>query len=349
VDVYLHIGVGKTGTTAAETALAEASGGLAEAGMRIPVCTRRERGRHILLSAYARDAAAFERLRGSIGEPERDQDAFRKRLEAALRDELDGYPRGSKLICMDVGLCSIRTEVEAARLRDLFAPLAERVFLLVYLRRQDRFAVSRFHQDLKAGAADLDILKPRHFIDYEALLARWSAVFGRDRMIVRLYEPSHFPAGDVTADILAACGVDPGVLPGPAARANTSMAPEAERLLHGLNLRLGKPELLADRQARRPFFDRLARARPGSGLRPARREAEAFFAAYAASNEAVRTAWFPERTHLFDMDFSDYPEDMAAEGAGAGGIARLADEARAWPEADAAGFAEALAALAASS
>jgi hypothetical protein len=52
----------------------------------------------------------------------------------------------------------------------------------------------------------------------------------------------------------------------------------------------------------------------GSGLRPARGWAERIVAACAAETEEIRRRYCPDRTDLFDREFSEYPLEGAAPG-----------------------------------
>ena len=61
-------------------------------------------------------------------------------------------------------------------------------------------------------------------------------------------------------------------------------------------------------EVRGPLAARLAKLLPGRGARPSRGEAEAFYAMYRPSNEALRQRHLPGRARLFDEDFSAYPD-----------------------------------------
>jgi tetratricopeptide (TPR) repeat protein len=50
----------------------------------------------------------------------------------------------------------------------------------------------------------------------------------------------------------------------------------------------------------------------GVGRLPLRADAIRFQAGFERSNEQVRARWFPHRAHLFDADFSAYPEEEPA-------------------------------------
>ncbi len=83
----------------------------------------------------------------------------------------------------------------------------------------------------------------------------------------------------------------------------------AQEFLRRINPHLGRIDGLPLEDVRGPLAasPRAASCRARAPART-RAEAEAFYAMFAASNEAVRQRHFPDREHLFDEDFADYPD-----------------------------------------
>lgn len=46
----------------------------------------------------------------------------------------------------------------------------------------------------------------------------------------------------------------------------------------------------------------------GKGILPLRQDAENFLSQFSKDNEELRKTWFPDRSAIFDADFSSYPE-----------------------------------------
>jgi hypothetical protein len=73
---------------------------------------------------------------------------------------------------------------EVARVAALLARYVDRVEMLVYLRRQDRVAISVRSTVLKGGQIAPPVLPPINendrYYNYAALLERWSAVSGEE-------------------------------------------------------------------------------------------------------------------------------------------------------------------------
>ena len=62
-----------------------------------------------------------------------------------------------------------------------------RVKIICYLRRQDDLKQSIYNQSVKVGFSEEVIAHDKYPLDYYSLLEKWSAAFGRDNVIVRVY------------------------------------------------------------------------------------------------------------------------------------------------------------------
>jgi tetratricopeptide (TPR) repeat protein len=305
----LQIGTEKTGTTTLQTFLARNRDLLAERGIRYP----RFPGdvNQTGLAAYAMDDARDDPLRHPFG-LHRPQavPAFRARFEKRAAAEL-GQPE-TVIFCNEHCHSRLTTRDEVARLRDLLAPHFDRIDVSVYLRRQDQLALSLYSTRLKSGGTDTDIL-PRvtaasPLFNYDRALALWEEVFGRDRVRVRLFDRRELKDGDIVADFLAAWDLG---RPGEYRRVgkmNEGIGAEAQAYLRQVNAHPDGLPGLPVSVMRGRLADQLARHFPGSGARPARSAAEAFYDLFRESNAAVCRRHFPDRDTLFDEDFSAYPD-----------------------------------------
>jgi hypothetical protein len=312
MKVILHIGVGKTGTSTIQSFLRLNRHALAAQGFDYPGFLVRGQGRHLPLSAYVAEDADRTRSRIMLRIPEDDVPAFRAELEQEFQAHVeDCRARGlHTCILSDEGLSGLDQKSCLVRLKHLLERVFVSVEVILYLRRQDQLFVSRRSQRLKEGRMNLKALRKRRFFDFEPILDRWADVFGEDRVKPRIYERSSFPDGDVVPDFLAACGIDPmQEFERPGWR-NPSLSPRAEIFLqHFFRLREAQAPKNPGGWEKRPSVVRYAmQLFPGSGSSLPRKAAQAFYADYEESNEAVRARWFPERETLFEEDFSSYPE-----------------------------------------
>ena len=319
MEAILHIGVGKTGSSAIEQAVALNAGRLPDSGAWRPVSPAAGRTRHIRLAAYAQRDDRFTRMRRSAGVTPEGLAGFRSAFEDEFAREVETAPPDCRrAILCDVGCCSLTEAAEVERLAALMGRLFERTRILVYLRRQDEHAVSRFQQNLRSGSVSRRLLGDSPYHDYAAFLDVWTSGFGDDNLIVRIYPRT----GDVIGDAFAAFGLDPDagwVRPG---MSNPRISVEGQLLLLAFNRAHRDTDGAA--AMRTGLIERLREACPGTGLRPSRAAARDFARRFEASNEQVRRRWFPERSTLFDDDFSAYPDAAPRQAADAGLAGRAA-------------------------
>ena len=189
--------------------------------------------------------------------------------------------------------------------------------IIVYLRRQDRHAISH-HQEgarperkpegLLWGHALTALPEPapqqRLYLDYNQRLTLWENAFGRDALLVRVFDRSLLRDGDIVPDILFLMGLDVEGL---------ERVPDS-------NISLGRLKATAGHLANLVVDDalvtrKLLRALPDRDDRmtPSAVEAEAFLAPYRDSNrrlnDRLKITGFPDLfPDLFPDDFSDYPD-----------------------------------------
>lgn len=289
----LHIGVQKTGSTSIQGWLHENAAALAAQGVHVPVSL----GRRV-----------HNRLLDLARRPDRADPA----LLDALRAELAALPaaRHTLLFTSENLAAKLPDHAAVARLRALLDPFCNRYTVIVYLRRQDEFAVSVRSTEARRGDIDPEVFFGRVPFDYAALLDRWAAVFGRDAIHPRLFVRDLMPGGDVVADFLSAAGLSVPAGPVVPSQENPSLVPAAQMLLArlaGAARSRGYASLL-DLPEHRRLAARLDSRHAGPGPLPARAEAAAYLDACQGSNEAVRAGWFPDRNRLFNEGVERYPD-----------------------------------------
>jgi tetratricopeptide (TPR) repeat protein len=245
------------------------------------------------------------------------------RLDAALADfdkEMKSLPAHVRKVILSAERCSIylATDAHLQRLRDILAPYFDQVQVIIYLRRQDAHATSRYSQLLRAGtlrSPSLNNLEERYYEAYEypALLDRWAHAFGRENIVPRIFQRDALVEGDAVHDFLSVCGIDRNFA---AARDTSNLNPSINVQGQALLLAIGRA---LERQSAgsvsdshekvwRTVVNLVSTLHAGTGWRPSRAQAAAFMEHYAEGNEAIRQAWFPDRLALFDLDYSDLPE-----------------------------------------
>ncbi len=312
-DLILHIGKPKTGSTSIQHLLANSRPALLAQGISYPATPAGNM--HILLAAAFSTAAAISGETENLMWQGRKPEAAISAHVAELEAEIAGLPDSVSRIVLSSEQFSMyqKTRADIARLRDFVLQLADRCTVVVYLRRQDEHFASLYSQALRMGkidAPDMDQELPDY--DYADFLARWADVFGKENVMARIFER---PAGtrfDVVADFAGVCGFDPAALmkPGQDVNRNQSMTQAGQEALRRLGSRLTRD--VADKAPAGAIWQRItdavSSASPGKGWLPTQGQARAFMDRYAASNEAVRAAYFPEKSSLFQMNFDILPE-----------------------------------------
>jgi len=188
--VYLHIGLGKTGTTAVQFWLDANRERLASHGWHYPKIGFFERGRaHHALSHKWGGWISPNLLDG------RDIDAEWRQLANTILTSEDNF------------IVSSENFATAARSNAQVVPFITRTLqgidtkIILYLRRPDELAEAVYRQMVKAGLTLQPIDRfieelPPEF-DFEAVIQDWEEGFGKQNVIVRWYQPERWPEGDI--------------------------------------------------------------------------------------------------------------------------------------------------------
>jgi hypothetical protein len=194
-DLILHIGMGKTGTTALQEAFWANRDLLEQAGVTYPSLGAVTAAHHLITpfvpKAVANNGWGF--LKASDWAP---------KLAAS----------GAKRILMSSELIAWAAPNVVARFcADLQVHFQLKICL--YLRRQDNIIMAGYNQQVKAGnqvnPIDKVLDRMMENFDFATTIALWDGAVGTQNMIVRPYERSRFPNGDLIADFLTGVlGID---------------------------------------------------------------------------------------------------------------------------------------------
>ena len=314
-DIELHIGLEKTGTTAIQAYLGSNRHVLiAEHGILFP----RSLGGRLSanLAAACQLTERLDDLRKIRGLLTPDAvDAYRAQLAEAFALEL-AHERPTRLVITCEHLSSrLHQQAELARLRDFLLPHARSLRVWVYLRRQDAFLVSAYSTAVRSGrSAPFRWPKAgteRRDLHFDRLLDRWAGVFGEAAVRPRIYDRRHLLGGDIVSDFCAALDLPPG-LERSTAEANTSLNARLLEFLREFNDRV--PRFIEDRVNPRRGDIGIALAGadvPGDRL-DAMPGAAAFYARFAAGNQAVAQRWFADSDRVPADLFDPPPPERAA-------------------------------------
>ena len=290
LDLVLHIGSGKTGTSSIQSFLHLNRARLADGGLLYPATPGRRR--HTRFGLFVQpDHALDDRPswgRESFPSPQAFRKAFRRRLFKEINES--GL---SRVLLSDEALYG-SPDHTLERVRKFTERVADRTRLVVYLRRQDDHMVSRYQQVVKVGETrrldervrQLDLSKT---YDYYARVQLWQRLVEPTDFVVRRFDRESFVDGSLYQDFLEAVGV--------AARAdemeqvepvNESLDAEAVEFLRILNIfRLEHEEAAALPRFNRPLVVRLADDCTGPTLTMPEQFLDAFMAQWEESNRRV--------------------------------------------------------------
>jgi hypothetical protein len=292
VELVLHIGTGKTGTTSIQTFLHRNRDRLAERGFLYPRSAGRVRHVRVSLSVLP------DRVLARTPTWRREDFASSAEFRREFRRNLDAEIAGAGLphvVLSDEALYGAPYGA-LRRLRPFVRGIAGKVRVVVYLRRQDDHLVSRYQQRVKAGEtrrlAERVRTDLRGTYDYRDRLGAWRRFLEPDVLVVRPFERVRFVGGSLHQDFLDAAGVDLRADElAPVTQLNESLDAESVELLRLLNLyRVENEGAEAGLINNRKLVLRLrdaSGADPGPALTLAPSVLDDFMAQWEESNRAV--------------------------------------------------------------
>jgi hypothetical protein len=300
--LVLHIGSGKTGTSSIQQFLRINRPRLARRGILYPHAPGR--ARHTQLGFFVKTEAELARTVEWTRAGHGDVAAFQEDFERRLTDEIrTAAPK--RVVMSDEALYNLSDD-SVRRLRALADRIADRVRVVVYLRRQDDQLISRYQQEVKVGEvrtlADFATADLTTAYDYRAKLALWERYVEPERVVVRRFEHTAMLEGSLYADVLAAAGI-PGPVDDmkPINLRNKSLDAEAVEVLRLLNIchsEAGTDRVHVDN---RDFLRPLADASTGPVLTLPDRTLDVFMDRWSESNRAVAGDFLGRTGDLFEL------------------------------------------------
>jgi hypothetical protein len=314
----VHIGTEKTGSTTLQRALSEQRPLLSEQGVFYSKAVGNLNAQGLAIACLPYRATDPYLLRKGLTSADA-RNQWSRELLASVRTEIAEARANHKQYVLSSEHFSSRLlkSGNILSLADFLRSEFTSIRIVCYLRRQDRMAISRYTEGLRAGYVT-DVL-PRvsscvalpPLYDYESLLLRWAQAFGADNINVRIYQTGHLVNDDIVEDF---CHRELGarldystVTP-----SNTSLSAAGQLALKLFNTALGADGQGLDHKPRRALSQFLAQHAPGPGLKPTREAAMAFYAPFRVSNARLAAAFMGQIT-LFNENFDDYPLSMPAE------------------------------------
>lgn len=213
--LYVHVGTPKTGTSAIQELCVLNQKILEDNGYCYPLFSHTYAG-----FAKRRNGMFLQKeiYRDGVRCPEEEKQCFQENMDTIFRL----FETYDNVILSDEGIWAASYELRKSLWKDLKEIGDSHHFtvkVIVYLRRQDTYMVSRWKQRVKGNALKMaaedipweeysgnvpEILQ----LDYYTALEKIAAALGKENIIVRRYDRSCFPDGMIQADFLNAVGLE---------------------------------------------------------------------------------------------------------------------------------------------
>jgi hypothetical protein len=327
MDLILHIGTAKTGTTSLQEFLAANRDSLRRKGILYPLSAGDGKS-HALLSLIPPQVnlTSSHVYTLQAARTIKDLKLFREELKDALTKELNGRSNGTiQKAIMSSEYCSTRllTDEEVQGLRDFLSKIFSDIKVVAYIRRQDEYLLSRYSTRVKAGGTDrLEIPSPHNAVasfDHWELLSRWARVFGRAQIVCRKFEKDSLKSGDIIDDFLDLAGIGKAQRFQRPERMNVSLDGGCVEFLRIFNKYSPQPTPDPARRKRR-LIGMLSEISTGPRVAMDEEKLDGFMKTFRESNKKVALEYFDGATRNDSDDFLFGPREGAGEPADESGL-----------------------------
>ncbi|MGK0281165.1 MAG: hypothetical protein ACI82O_000695 [Patiriisocius sp.] len=319
----LHIGTEKTGTTSIQKFLFENRIKLGANGKLFPASAGYISNQNLVV--YGKQAPEPDIAPPSLDVTDADELAAWKETFAQEHcSEVLAFQerhQDSTLIYSAEHLQSRLTTVgEIKRIARLLRPLFDQIEVVVYLRRQDLYALSAHSTSVRGGNKASFLFETINaqgpYYNYRTLLENWSEVFGEEALQVRLFEKSRLIDSDVVSDFLGVTGIDKLMLDLKRPNSvNEALSFTALSVLRKFNtLAESDSRLLgySKSDVRSYLLDAVQDLQDSLGrVLPAKSSAINFYNFFKADNQWIADKWL--NGIGFDENFESYPELISEE------------------------------------
>lgn len=303
MQLTVHIGTTKTGTSSIQRYLHQNRTKLLEQGILVP----RSLGSPVHTKAVVASLPHGKSpdLAKAIPIPSREAlDQFRSNTQRAFRNELSEHPEVTNTIISAEFLHSrIVTPEDISRFHTLFCTGFDLVTIVVYIRPQLDHVISLYSTVLKVGGYRGTLERfitartqpeQRAYFDLKAIVSSWVSEFGDDNVLVKPYKAIPRDVG-VVQDFCRTVGIDIGaegaITQG---QQNRAISAEAQELLRVVNRHT------QDAALRRKIAAWAEKRCVGPGEMPSLDMARKFQSLFTESNRWVISRYFPDHPEYLE-------------------------------------------------
>jgi len=327
--LILHIGCEKTGTTSIQHALQQNRNRLINQGFLYPESLGKK-AHHLPVIASKDDHITDNESLHTLSKTGLSLADFRQQLLKDLHNECrKKEPWHTLIVSSELIHSRLHTTNQINRFFALFKGLVSEITIVIYLRRQDHLALSRFSSILKDGYSQFDgvfanigaIVYPKlhhsqhiddfkDYYNFQKLIERFKEHVTYEDIKISLH-PVHNTPSTAIEEFSRLSGIPYKLISTSKPNLNSAMSAEAQHLITLVNKSVNRFNSAGLRNPQVTNLHReIEKAFPGKKREVTRHEADSFLKQFSKSNEWVRKKFFPEQNSLFDMDLSAYPTSI---------------------------------------
>lgn len=293
--LYLHIGLHKTGTTSIQRALVKNKELLNKYGFD-----------------FLKPLYGYEFEEGTIRWWFKEKETNKITLERLPKlFEQTNKINQSNIIASGEILSWLFDEKSIAKIKENIKFYYKNCKIIIYIRRQDQLMLSLYQQSSKGpygiakdyfGRGEKSLPTNSHkllsYFDFNERVKLWEKIFGRENIIIRVFEPEKLYKNDAVLDFFHILGINKDVK---TSKINESNGFERTKIGH----------LLGKCSSDSFWFSVIIPHTNNRGkMLPSRTDAQAVYQLYKNSNIALnkRYGLSHENEAIFNNDFSNYPE-----------------------------------------
>ncbi|RFU12435.1 hypothetical protein DZD18_12040 [Rhodobacteraceae bacterium W635] len=208
MNLVLHIGTEKTGTTFLQSWLYNNRQALSENGIFLSDRIQKPNNRK-LVGYFVQRLDDWCRQQGITTREQRSRffDGFLKDFEAELRAAEPNHH--TMIITSEHFHSRLRAPEEMKKLKNFLDRNFATVTVLCYFREQSQMAKSAYSTTVRAGSTAtfekfLETVSPEnYYFNFLEIARNWSGLFGRENCDFRVYDLARFPENDLRLDFLS--------------------------------------------------------------------------------------------------------------------------------------------------
>jgi hypothetical protein len=228
VKTIIHIGMQKTGSTAIQQYLHLNRDELAAAGVLFPRGLGRLNQQTLPLIGKGNESISALHRKMKLTNKQSAVTHVR-RASRRVRQQIRALRPRTLVLSSEQLSAEVRSPDDISRFAAWVRNYDSTPTIVVYLRRQDLWLLSRYSMQILYGAThsfevpDTAATGPGTLFDYRGLVDSWSGEFGKENIVVRVFEREQLVGGDVVLDFMDVIGESAlGSLPHPG-HPNTSL------------------------------------------------------------------------------------------------------------------------------